>query len=803
MLSPHDAGLVKRDAALPALAILLDPDALLAALRPFIPDVKVEAVSPRYIRYKPRTNCLVNYQFETNRGALEGYAKVYRPGDRDKVQKERERLSVGSMLGPGRIVLEDTAIAVSFFPNDSKLKTLTQLADAKIRRRLLRRVFLDQPDLVDGALQGLRYKPERRYVAQLLVTDKAQAALKFYTPSKYVIAKSNAKAFNSRGLLLLPRLLGHSNSRSILAFEWLDGRPLSNALREPQFTLNTISQVGAALAELHAQKVDRLSFLTREKEAKILLSLADWMCFICPPLAKRVRALAQHLASHITQEPFLDFSIHGDFYAEQVLLVGDTVALLDLDRAARSDPSADTGLFMAHLEREQLRGNLSANQVESIGSAFIEGYRSAARFSVPHRIELYTSAGLYRLLPDPFRLREPNWPERTEAILTRAERLMEKLETGILHHSLAASYLSSSENRDLNITVADPFGVVDDPKMSFLRKALDPLKVERQFAYHLPHLFGYRTRARLQVIRVTRYKPGRRCIIEYDVRGGRPGAESEMTLVGKVHPRGVEESSYRLFQALWSAGFESESRDGVSVPEPLGIIPEFKMWVQRKVSGVPSGELLAGPNGTILARRIAEAAHKLHNAGVQSHRRHTMADELRILHERLPSVAHLKPQLTGRLEKLLAACDELGASLPEPTFRPIHRDFYQDQVLVDGSRLYLLDFDLYCEADPGLDIGNFIGHLTELSLRRFGAPAALSEQEDALENRFVELSGESSRVSVRAYTTLTLVRHIYLSTQFSERHPYTETLLEICEQRLNQPQHFFKNQRAYSLAGRR
>jgi len=38
---------------------------------------------------------------------------------------------------------------------------------------------------------------------------------------------------------------------------------------------------------------------------------------------------------------------------------------------------------------------------------------------------------------------------------------------------------------------------------------------------------------------------------------------------------------------------------------------------------------------------------------------------------------------------------------------------------------------------------------------------------------------------VRSYTTLTLVRHIYISTQIAERRPFTEALLELCEQRLD------------------
>ncbi len=103
-----------------------------------------------------------------------------------------------------------------------------------------------------------------------------------------------------------------------------------------------------------------------------------------------------------------------------------------------------------------------------------------------------------------------------------------------------------------------------------------------------------------------------------------------------------------------------------------------------------------------------------------------------------------------------------------------------------GERPYL-----YCLGDPALDIGNFIGHMSEQSLRQLGNPRALAGQERALEERFLQLSGESAPKAfgaIQCYTTLTLARHIYLSTQFPERQNFTEALLELCELRLKKHQ---------------
>src|SRR5260370_25682034 len=93
-------------------------------------------------------------------------------------------------------------------------------------------------------------------------------------------------------------------------------------------------------------------------------------------------------------------------------------------------------------------------------------------------------------------------------------------------------------------------------------------------------------------------------------------------------------------------------------------------------------------------------------------------------------------------------------------------------------------FDLHCRADPGLDPGNFLGHMTEQALRLWGDPAALRQPEEALEERFIELSGEAVRPSLRAYAALTLVRHVYLSSRSPDRRAFTEGGLSLSQEPL-------------------
>jgi aminoglycoside phosphotransferase (APT) family kinase protein len=331
----------------------------------------------------------------------------------------------------------------------------------------------------------------------------------------------------------------------------------------------------------------------------------------------------------------------------------------------------------------------------------------------------------------------------------------------------------------------DPFGASADPRMPSLARALDPEDVERHLRARNLGPPGAPAQLVLRAIRTVRYKPGRRCVIEYDLEvTRRDGPPEFVTLVAKARARGADTATYRLLQALRARGFDEASPDGVAVPEPVAVIPELGVWVQRKVHGPAATAVLAEPSGVALARRIAEAAHKLHQAAVPTLRRHTMADELRVLHRCLESLAECRPAWARRLGRLLSACDRLGDANPTRDACGIQRDFYPDHALLDGERLYLLDFDLYCTGDPALDVGNCIAHITEQSVRTHGDPRALADRETALEDRFVELAGEPTRQAVRAYALLTLARHVYLSTQFADRRAFTAVLLELCEHRL-------------------
>lgn len=764
-----DRALIRRDPDLPGLAVVLDPDAFVVELARELPELAGSTAEISYLRYKPGRSCLVGYRIDTGRDVVDVHAKAHRPDARDKLGKYRSRDGRPGALGFGYRVLDESALVIACFPNDRVLRTLPRLVDAAERRELLRKRLPKQPTLWSAALQRLRYKPERRYVVRLSGEDDIKALLKTCNSGDYHRAMRGARGFASRGPLKVARLLGHDDRRRLLVVEWLPGRPLDSL---PGMEPPNLEPVGAALAELHAQNPAGLAQRSRAEEADALRRIAADVGAICPELKARLVELADRLAYRLLDLEEAYCPLHGDFHIEQVLINGPHVALIDLDQAARGDPAADPGSFLAGLECEVLSGGMTRAQLDRWHGELIEGYRYAGGRHAggelsPQRLALYTACGLLARAPEPFRQRWPDWPERTAALLDRAAALLG-----------AAAPLVRHPVGDIRRSSPKPEPSPGDPAMPFLHRAFDPCLMQGCLRPVLVERYGESPRP--EYIRMRRHRAGLRCLIEYGFADG----AATPTLFGKVRAKGLDRTSHDLQLALRRDGFGTDSADGIAVPEPVGTVPELHMWLQERVPGEVTTDRFDGAAGNALVVRIAEAAHKLHRTGIPTRRRHTLADELRILFRGLDRVAERYPRWQARLEPIARACERLAAQLPESPACGIHRDFYPDQVLVDGERLYLLDLDLYCIGDPALDIGNFIAHMAEYGLRIRGDIDAFEQQQQALETRFLALNARASRTAVQGYVTLSLARHIAISTRISERRGVTEALMAHCEQRL-------------------
>jgi hypothetical protein len=313
----------------------------------------------------------------------------------------------------------------------------------------------------------------------------------------------------------------------------------------------------------------------------------------------------------------------------------------------------------------------------------------------------------------------------------------------------------------LDCQMVDPFGITRDAKMTFLQSVLEPNFITQKLQTCLE------TNSDLKRIEVKRYKPERRCLIAYSF--------DDFTVLGKIRAKGLDKASYETQAYLYESSLD--------VPKVLGVLPELHMWLQEKLLGQSLTGLLQKSHAQALMSEVADVLYQLHRLSPVTSRHHSIDDELNILHDRLERVARQKPAWSSRLGRVIKACETVASNVVPRKARGIHRDFYADQVLVNENKIYLLDFDLYTFGDPALDVGNFLGHLTELGLR-LGNVEMFLELENAFESSYLERNHEVSSQHVQTYKTLTLARHIYISTLFEDRKAFTQELLELCEERL-------------------
>src|SRR5204863_7349314 len=133
----------------------------------------------------------------------------------------------------------------------------------------------------------------------------------------------------------------------------------------------------------------------------------------------------------------------------------------------------------------------------------------------------------------------------------------------------------------------------------------------------------------IEDVRVLRHKPGRRALIAFQ---GRLANGDSVTVLGKVRARGLDERTPALLTRLRARGLHEGAPDGVAVPEPLGLVPELAMWLQRLCGGRSASQLLPSDGAAAAGARIAQALVRLQTTGVVPERIHTIEDEMRILH---------------------------------------------------------------------------------------------------------------------------------------------------------------------------
>jgi len=287
-----------------------------------------------------------------------------------------------------------------------------------------------------------------------------------------------------------------------------------------------------------------------------------------------------------------------------------------------------------------------------------------------------------------------------------------------------------------------------------------------------------------------RYKPANRCVIRYrlHLEHSTTAAQKSLTIFGKVYANPEQARSVQArIQQLYD---EQHHEQGTSfLPCPLGMIDTLGLTLNEAIQPVEtsqdgaesdrwhrlrtgtralqpqseqSGGLLERGRGGDIVRIVlpseelvltAKALAELHTSAVYPNKNapRTGAKEAKRALERAGLIAGRNPEHAEETQHLAGELAQRLTQLQPDAYLPAHGGFKASQLLFHSHRVFIVDFDGFCCADPALDVGYFLAYLR---------PSGLWYQRSGMRQWFEE----AAQLFVGTYRQAMLERGVALST---------------------------------------
>lgn len=328
-----------------------------------------------------------------------------------------------------------------------------------------------------------------------------------------------------------------------------------------------------------------------------------------------------------------------------------------------------------------------------------------------------------------------------------------------------------------------------DGDLPALIGATDPRRLVPILGETLPALQGLPFAVDGCRVELVDYGRQHRATLRYHVRGRAGGAAEprDLLVYGKVTGDGTGAMAETISSTLRERVGASATGYRFSVPLALPWQPTLKLSLLEALPGEAliadqlKARLRGKPapvDGMTLEQMIDACAHiaaTLHTSGLALGRRRTLDDELDSLRRAVAGVLRVSPDLGGQLD---SAVDTIARAGEDSAPLPLccnHGDFTYGQILFDGARCGLIDFDSVSQAEPALDLGQFLTYVRVASLKSKLTPAETAALIDQLAERFLDTYADAAgdliadrvqlRRRVRIYRAISLVRRSLRSWQ--------------------------------------
>ena len=299
-------------------------------------------------------------------------------------------------------------MALSETLTDEALKGLRIAFDPKRLARRIAEARGEEPGRI-ASIEMVRHRPGRRCVLRCEHRDSRGSVRVLYA-KLYRNQRGAATAEIHRALERIresspefppvPRLYAYLDRERLLLTEEIAGVSLAGR----GIPADSYRRAGRALAHLHRARFPLAREHSSAAEAGVLRLAAGRLARARPHLSARVAAVVERLERAILSAAPERAILHRDFHPAQVI-VGETVAFLDLDEVSWGDPALDVGNFLAHLALPRRPAGPRAGPgapaaLESCSAewdAFLGGYRGAEGPARSDRIPAARAATCARL----------------------------------------------------------------------------------------------------------------------------------------------------------------------------------------------------------------------------------------------------------------------------------------------------------------------------------------------------------------------------------------------------------------------
>jgi len=442
---------IPKDRHLKQLSTVLDQDKILKVLRKAeLSDhgqLLATSYQSHYLRYKPRLNCISVFTLEARDKEKE---KTYQHLYYGKTYGHFPFTTI-SDRGPSRsffptdpfppvVVLRDLKMICFAFPNDRVLKSLRRLADPRQLRRLMARHLLkaesgeSRMPLKKIKLEPVRYVPEKRCLLRCHLSIKSHKSgevkkdrlfIKAYSDDSSAEVYSIMKQLRPRlreksdNKISIPKPKGFDPDLKLVIIREVPGVHLWKKAEEPGFS-KAVEKSALALATLNSIEVRTGRRFDTQNEVAALKKQALAVAELIPGCREQIDAILDYLyAKRPTLTNSKLFSVHGDYYHNQILVQNQIIYILDFDRFHRGDPLLDVGNFLAQLR-------VLAQRYPSINySETSEAFKSVYFGRLPQvysdsRLRWYLVLAYLRLVMETVCLLRPKWPELVEQLVVWA-----------------------------------------------------------------------------------------------------------------------------------------------------------------------------------------------------------------------------------------------------------------------------------------------------------------------------------------------------------------------------------------------